>query len=78
MECRYEPCREIKLFLKQVKLIKNITFNRIRLMKIFRVTMLSLKYVEKSIRTRNKLKIKVFVINRGFGRQIFTGGTVLL
>ena len=43
MECRYEPCREIKLFLKQVKLIKNITFNCIRSMKIFRVPMLNLK-----------------------------------
>ena len=38
---------KIKCFLKQVKLVKNITFNSIKLIKIFRVTMLSLKYVEK-------------------------------
>ena len=47
-------------------------------MKIFRATMLSLKYVEKSRRTKNKLKIKVFITNRGFCRQTFTGLTALL
>ena len=74
IERKYEPCREInkiKRFLKQVKLVNNITLNSIKLMKIFRVTMLSLKYVEKSRRTRNKLKIKGFITNRGFCRQIF-------
>ena len=50
IEHTYEPCtkmNQIKHFLKQVKLVKNITFNSIKLIKIFRVTMLSLKYVEK-------------------------------
>ena len=50
IEHTYEPCtkmNKIKCFLKQVKLVKNITFNSIKLIKIFRVTMLSLKYVEK-------------------------------
>ena len=41
-ESNYEPFREIskiKRFLKQVKLVKNITFNGIKLMKIFKVAM---------------------------------------
>ena len=40
IERKYEPCREIKKiksFLKQVKLFKNITFNSIKLMKIFKL-----------------------------------------
>ena len=40
---------------------------------ISEVTIPSLKYVEK--RTRNKLKIKVFVIKRGFYRQTLLGLT---
>ena len=55
IERKYEPRREInkiKRLLKQVKLVKNIIFNSIKLMKVFRVTMPSLKYVEKSRRTR--------------------------
>ena len=35
---KYEPCREInkiKRFLKQAKLVKNITFNSIKLIKTF-------------------------------------------
>ena len=47
-------------------------------MKIFKVTILSLKYVEKNRRTRNKLKIKVFITNRGFCRQTLIGITGLL
>ena len=50
IERKYETFREInniKRFLKQVKLVKKITFNGIKLMKILKVTMLSLKYVEK-------------------------------
>ena len=76
IESKYEPCKEIhkiKRYLKQVKLVKNITFNSIKLMKIFRVTMLSLKYAEESRRTRNKINIKVFKTNRGFWRQTLTG-----
>ena len=81
IERKYKPCREInkiKRFLKQVKLAKNITFNNIKSMKIFRITILSLKYVEKCRRTRNNLKIKVFITNRGFCRQTFAGLTGLL
>ena len=81
IERKYEPCREInkiKRFLKQVKLLNNITLNSIKLMKIFRVTMLSLKYVEKSRSSGNKLKVKVFITNHGFCRQTFTGLTGLL
>ena len=51
MEHKYEPFREINKiehFLKQVKLVKNIAFNSTKLMKIFKVTMLSLIYVEKT------------------------------
>ena len=61
IERKYETFREInniKRFLKQVKLVKKITFNGIKLMKILKVTMLSLKYVEKNRRTRNKLNSK--------------------
>ena len=47
-------------------------------MKIFEVTMPITKYVEKNRRTRNKLKIKVFITNRGFCRQTFIGLTGLL
>ena len=47
-------------------------------MKIFKVTMLSLKYVDKIRRTRNKLKIKVFMTNRGFCRQTLIGLASLL
>ena len=50
IERKYESCREkskIKRFLNQVKLVKNINLNSFKLMKIFRVTMLSLKYFEK-------------------------------
>ena len=81
MDGTYEPFRKInkiKRFLKQVKLVKNITLNSIKLMRIFKVTMLSLNYVEKNRRTRNKLKIKVFIANRGFCRQILIGLTDLL
>ena len=45
-QCKYEPFREIskiKCFLKQVKLVNNITFNGIKLMKIFKVAMSNLK-----------------------------------
>lgn len=45
-QCNYEPFREIskiKCFLKQVKLVNNITFNGIKLMKIFKVAMSNLK-----------------------------------
>ena len=70
MEHKYEPFREIskiERFLKQVKLVKNIAFNSTKLMKIFKVIMLSLIYVEKKYRrTKNKSKIKVFITNRGF------------
>ena len=73
IEQKYEPFREInkiKRFLKQVKLVKNITLNSIKLIKIFKETMLRLKYVEKkNRRARSKLKIKVFIKNRGFCRQ---------
>ena len=61
IERKYETFREInniKRFLKQVKLVKKITFNGIKLMKILKVTMLSLKYIEKNRRTRNKLNSK--------------------
>ena len=50
IEQKYEPFREInkiKRFLKQVKLVKNITLNSIKLIKIFKEIMLRLKYVEK-------------------------------
>ena len=47
-------------------------------MKIFEVTMLISKYVEKNRRTRSKLKIKVFIANRGFCRQALIGLTGLL
>ena len=50
IERKCEPFREIKkikCFLKQVKLVTNITSNGIKLMKIIKVTMMSLKYVEK-------------------------------
>ena len=70
MEQKYESFREInkiERFLKQVKLVKNIAFNSTKLMKIFKVIMLSLLYVEKTNRrTKNKSKIKVFITNRGF------------
>ena len=49
IERKYELCREInkiKRFLKLVKLVKNITFNSIKLTKIFTVTI-----IEKSRRT---------------------------
>ena len=46
-------------------------------MKIFELTMPSLKSVEK-LRARNKLKIKVFVTKRGFCRQTSLGLTSLL
>lgn len=45
-QCKYEPFREIskiKCFLKQVKLVNNVTFNGIKLMKIFKVAMSNLK-----------------------------------
>ena len=48
-----KPFREInkiKRFLKQVKLLTNITCNSIKLMKIFKSTMLNLKYIEKNRR----------------------------
>ena len=76
IEQKYEPCREInkmRCFLQQGKLVNNITLNSIKSMKIFRVTILSLKYVGKSRRTSNKLKIIVFITNCGFCRQTFTG-----
>ena len=77
----YEPCREInkiKRFLKQVELVKNITFNSIKLMKMFKVTMLSLKYVEESRNIKNRLKIKFYITNRGFCWQAFAGLTGVL
>ena len=81
IECKYEQFREmtnIKLcFLNELKLVKNIVFNSIKVMKIFKVTMPSLKSVEK-LRARNKLKIKVFVTKRGFCRQTSLGLTSLL
>ena len=78
IEHKSEPCRETKSFLKQVKLVKNITFNTIKLMKIFKVSMLHLRYMEKSRRTRTKLKIKFCTTNCEFCRQTFTGPTGLL
>lgn len=51
IKCKYEQFREmtnIKLcFLNQLKLVKNIIFNSIKVMKIFKLTMPSLKSVEK-------------------------------
>ena len=47
-------------------------------MKIFKVTMLSLKHVEKNKKIWNKLKIKVFITNPGPWRQTLIGLTVLL
>ena len=44
-ERKYQPFREIdkiKHLLKQVKLVNNITFNSIKLMKIFKVIVSSL------------------------------------
>ena len=81
IERNYETFREInniKRFLKQVKLVKKITFNGIKLMKILKVTMLSLKYVEKNRRTRNKLKLKIFIRTCGFYRRTLIGLTGLL
>ena len=49
----------MKHLFKQVKLVKNITFKSVKLMKMFQVTMPSLKYVEQIGKTRNILKIKV-------------------
>ena len=43
---KYEPCKEInkiKYFLKQVKLVKSITLNSIKIIKIFRVIIAKLK-----------------------------------
>ena len=56
-------------------MVKNITLNKHYVIYniISEVTIPSLKYVEK--RTRNKLKIKVFVIKRGFYRQTLLGLT---
>ena len=47
-------------------------------MKIFDVTMLMPTYVEKNRKTRNKLKIKVFIKNRRFCRQTLIELTSLL
>ena len=47
-------------------------------MKIFEVTMLISKYIEKNRWTRNKLNIKVFITNRGFCKQTLIGLTGLL
>ena len=47
-------------------------------MKIFEVTMLTSKHLEKNRRTRNKLKIKVFITKPGFCRQTLIGLTGLL
>ena len=47
-------------------------------MKLFKVTMLSLKYVEKNRRAKTKLKIKDFITNRGFCRKTLIGLTDLL
>ena len=80
-DCKYDPFIEInkiKRFLKQVKLVKNITLHSIKLMKIFKLTMLNLKYVEQNRRTVSKLMIKVFITNRGFCRQTLIGLTGLL
>ena len=63
IEHKYESCREINKinhFLKQIKLVKNITFNSSKSMKISRVTMLSLKYVEKSKRTGKQTENQSF------------------
>ena len=60
IDCKYESFTEtnkIKHFFKQLKLVKNISLNSIKLTKIFKVTMLSLKYIEKNRRTSKKLKI---------------------
>ena len=62
IEHKYEPFREInkiKRFLKQVKIVKDITLKSIKLIIIYRVIMLSLKNVEKTRRT---------ITNRGFRR----------
>ena len=64
---------KMKRSLKQVKLVDNITLNNMKLIKMFRITMLSLKYFYKSKNNRNQLRIKGFITNRGFCRQIFTG-----
>ena len=64
IECKYEPFREIKKIkcsLKQVRLVKNITSNGIKLMKIFKVTMLSLKYVEKIEGLDTNMYIYVYI-----------------
>ena len=50
-ECNYELFRDtsnIKCFLKQEKMVNNITFNGIKLMAIFKITISYLKYVEKT------------------------------
>ena len=55
IERKYEPFREInkiKRFLKQVKIVKDITLKSIKLIIIYRVTMLSLKNFEKTRRTK--------------------------
>lgn len=81
IECKYGQFREMTnftlCFLNQVKSVKSIVFNSIKVMKIFELTMPSLKSVEK-LRARNKLKIKVFVTKRGFCRQTSLGLTSLL
>ena len=81
IECKYEPFREINKFkrvFKQVKLYNSITLNSIKSMKIFKITTLSLTYTGKNRRTRNKLKIKVFITKRGFCRQTLIRPTGLL
>ena len=45
---------------------------------MFKVTMLSLEYVEKNRKTRNKSKIKVFITNRRLCRETLIRLTGLL
>ena len=47
-------------------------------MKMFKVTMLSLKYVEERRNIKNRLKIKFYITNRGFCWQAFAGLTGVL
>ena len=66
MQRKYEPFREIneiKCFLKEVNLVKNITFNSIKLMKIFKETMQSLKYIEKKQKDQKQIENQSFYKN---------------
>ena len=80
-ECKCKQWREVnkmERFLKQLQLVKNVTFNSIISMKMLKVIMSILKQVENIRRTVNKLKTEVSVMTGGFCEQTFLGLTGLL